>query len=157
MNIPNPHATAANAPEITSTHAAVATKNNVLTLHPRITAIANGMAALTQNLNNLAKAVNATNANVNHLTAMINQIPAAGGGGGGPGGEVSGGPVPFALSPGCAKEDLVIDYCKKRGSSLYNAGKVAVATEFDTSNKNTVIFESELESKAHMMGWDSAT
>ena len=31
-----------------------------------------------------------------------------------------------------------------------------MATNFDMSHKNTVIFESEMESKACMIGWDSA-
>ena len=105
-----------------------------------ITAIAKGIGALTQNLTYFAAAVNATNANVNHLTTMINQGPAAGGGGGGAGGEpgrgVSVGPVPFALSPGCAEDDLVIEHHKKRGGSLYNVWKEAVATKFDMIHKN---------------------
>ena len=131
-----------------------------------IAAIENGITVLTQNLNNFAAAVNATNANFNHLTAVINQGPAAGGGGGGawgeggggePDGGVSVGLFPFALIPGCTDDDLVIDDCEKRGSSLYNAGKEAVATEFDISHKKTVIFESEMKSKACMIGWDSTT
>ena len=111
-NIPIPCATAANAPEIASVTAVVATVNNKSTLDPMMAAIANGIAAHTQNLNNLATAVNATNANVNHLTTMINQGSAANGGGGGAGGRgsgegsgggVGGGPVPLALSLGCTK------------------------------------------------------
>ena len=144
MNIPNPRATAANAPMITPAATAVATKNNEPTIDPMIAAIANSIAALSQNLNNLAAAVNATNANFDHLTAMINQGPAAGGGGGRasggegggrPGGGVGGRPVHFALSPGHAKDNLVINYHKKHGSSLYNAMKDAVAIEFHMSKK----------------------
>ena len=58
-------------------------------------------------------------------------------------------------SPGCAEEDLVINYRKKCGSSLYNPGKEAIATEFDMSQK--VIFESEMVSKARMMVYSPPT
>ena len=51
----------------------------------------------------------------------------------------------------------MIDYHEKHGSYLYNSGKEAVATKFDVSHKNTVFFKSEMEIKAYMMGWDSAT
>ena len=128
MNNLNPCATAANAQEIAPANAAVATANNEPTLYPLITAIANGIAVLTQNLNNLAAAVNATY----HLNSMINQGPptggggggaGGGGGGGGPGGGGGGGPVPFALSPGHAEADLVIDYHKYMAAPFIMQGK----------------------------------
>ena len=94
----------------------------------------------------MAAAVNETNANVDHLMVILNQGPAAGGGGGGAGGGVGGRPVPFSLSPGSAEDVPAIDYLKKRVSFLYNAGKEAMASEFDISHKKTVFFESEIES-----------
>ena len=85
-NIPNPCATAANAPEIAPATATVAAANNKPTLDPVIAAIVKSIAALSQNLNNLASAVNASNANINHFTTIISQGPAAGGEGGAGGG-----------------------------------------------------------------------
>ena len=92
-------------------------------------AITSGTATLIQNLNILTMAVYATNANVNHLTTMIKQVPTADGGGQQPGEVVGGGPVSFVLSPRHTEENLVIYYCKKRGSSLYNAKKEVVTTK----------------------------
>ena len=110
INVPNSCATAANAPEIALATAAVAPMCNKPPLDPMIAAIANGIAVLTQNHNNLTTDVNATNANVNHLMAMINQGPAASGGGGGAGRGAGGGgkgSVFFAKFPGHAEDDLV--------------------------------------------------
>ena len=61
----------------------------------------------------------------------------------------------FALSPGMAYADQIIDMTTKRGQSLYETGVSPLDTVFDLSLKNTIIFETELTNRATMMGWNS--
>ena len=112
----------------------------------------NLLTALAQQVNTLSESVNQTN---NNLAALANQqandiatltaalTP-----------DANAAPS-FALSPGMANVDGLIDMTSKRGLSLYESGKAALDTKFDLDVKNCNIFETELAARGKSMGWTS--
>ncbi len=60
----------------------------------------------------------------------------------------------FALTPGLAAGDNLIDFSMKNGLALYKAGIKPLPTAFDLKAEQVVIFEKELANKVSSMGWN---
>ncbi len=60
----------------------------------------------------------------------------------------------FALTPGIAAGDNLINFSTKNGLVLYKAGIEPLPTAFDLKAEQVVIFEKELANKVSSMGWN---
>jgi len=105
-----------------------------------LAALAADVANLTGIVGQLAQAVQATNNNVNNIA---NALPNPAG------------PVAFAMSPGTAAIDDVIDFKSKHGAQLYEAGSAALPTAISLKAQGILLFQRELQEKADKMGWTS--
>ena len=62
-------------------------------------------------------------------------------------------PTPFALSPGRASPEDLIDYTTKLGGSLWDRSTKSLDTPYDMTSKDTVIFTEGLANHAKVHGW----
>ena len=118
-----------------------------------IRALTQQVTTLAQTVNNVAGEIQNTNNNVAALAQQQAQDIATLTAALNPGAAIN---AAFALSPGMANSDDLIDMTSKRGQSLYDTGIAALDTAFDLSFEKTTVFEAELTTKCNMMGWNSA-
>ena len=119
-----------------------APRNPVPDVDPNIAAIAGDVANLTAAVQALNQAVQATN---NNVANMIANWPGAN----------ANAPV-FALSPGTAAVDDLIDYSTKHGAQLYKTGCSSLPTSFSMNAAGVLLFQREMLDRVKAMGWDSA-
>ena len=62
-------------------------------------------------------------------------------------------PASFALSPGRASPEDLIDYTTKLGGSLWDRSTRSLDTPYDMTSKDTVIFTEGLANHAKVHGW----
>jgi len=108
---------------------------------PDIAAI---LANLANSMADMATQVAATNVTVNNLA---NQVAAVNP-------NVNATPV-FALSPGRADEDGILNYKTKQGNHVYEQARTELPSKFGMKALEVVLFETELESRAAASGWNS--
>ena len=117
-------------------------RNPVPNVDPNIAAVADDVANLTAAVQALNQAFQATNNNVANIIANW------------PGGNANA-PV-FALSPGTAAIDDLINYSTKHGIQLYKTGCSSLPTSFGMNATGVLLFQREMLDRVKAMGWDSA-
>jgi len=87
------------------------------------------------------------------LQSLVNSFQAIAQGGA-QGGAQAAGPVPFALTPGQADADDVIDFRTSVGMKRYEKAVKPLAKLFDHQLGRTVNFSTDVKAHATAMGWD---
>ena len=115
-----------------------------------ITGLIEQVTTLTNTVGDLDNQFSAVTGNVTNTNTAVQLLSQQSG-------ITNAGPVNFAIYPGQAVADTLIDMHSKRGTSLNDAGCRELPTKFDLSPKHTVSFETELNHRAAEMGWDNAS